>query len=469
VASVRIANGAGFLGDWLDAPRRLVERALVDYLTIEHLAELTMSILARLREKDPNAGYAEDFIDILTSLTPALHLQPQLKIVANSGGMNPPACVRAAAKILVDAGLAKMPIGCVTGDDLLPHILELIGAGCEFNNLDTGQPLADFLTNPQSAIRNSQSPIVSANAYLGARPIADALAGGARIVITGRVADASLTVGPAMHEFGWHWDDWNKLAAASVAGHVIECGAQATGGYSVDWPQYDLADVGYPIAELADSGDCIITKPAGSGGAVTRRTVAEQLVYEIGDPRHYLTPDVDCDFTSVSLAESGEGRVSVTGATGGPAPENYKVSLAYRDGWMASGTLLVFGPDCREKAERCGEIILERCKLAGYELARTQVELLGYGGGVPGAWFWRKYQSPGELVVRVTAHDPSREAIECFARQFVPLITSGPAGLAGYAAGRPQVRPVFAYWPTLVPRSMVAAHVEVRSANDWLQ
>jgi hypothetical protein len=158
----------------------------------------------------------------------------------------------------------------------------------------------------------------------------------------------------------------------------------------------------------------------------------------------------------------------VSGATGGPAPENYKVSLAYRDGWMASGTLLVFGPDCREKAERCGQIILERCKLAGFEPQRTQVELLGYGGGVPGAWFWRKYQTPGELVLRVTAHDPSREAIECFARQFAPLITSGPAGLAGYAAGRPQVRPVFAYWPTLVPRSMVTAQVEVRSAQDWL-
>ena len=322
---------------------------------------------------------------------------------------------------------------------------------------------------PQSAIRNPQFEIVSANAYLGARPIADALAAGARIVITGRVADASLTVGPAMHEFGWRWDDWDKLAAASVAGHLIECGAQVTGGYSVNWQDFDLADVGYPIAELSADGSAVITKPAGTGGAVTRRTVVEQLVYEIGDPQHYLTPDVDCDFTTVQVEDLGHDRVHVSRATGRPATDTYKVSLAYRDGWMASGTLLVYGPDCREKAEACGQIILERCKLAGFELARTNVELLGFGGGVPGAWFWRKYQTPGELVLRVTAHDPRREAVECFARQFAPLITSGPAGLAGYAAGRPQVRPVFAYWPTLVPKSLVTPQVEVRAAKEWSQ
>lgn len=471
----RIANGAGFLGDWLDAPRRLVERADVDYLTLEHLAELTMSILARLREKDPDAGYAEDFLWILRTLLPALKQQPRLKIIANSGGMNPPACVRAAAKILVEAGLRDTPLACVTGDDLLPRLPELLREGCEFRNLDTGEPLAALFdkqpldSNPQFPIPNPLAPVVSANAYLGAKPIATALAAGARIVITGRVADASLTVGPAMHEFGWAWDDWNKLAGASVAGHLIECGAQVTGGYSVDWQQSDLADVGYPIAELSSDGGTVITKPAGTGGAVNRRTVVEQLVYEIGDPQHYLTPDVDCDFTTVEVEGVGEDRVAVRGATGRPATETYKVSLAYRDGWLASGQLLVYGSDCREKAEECGAIIFERCKLAGYELARTHVELLGYGGGVPGAWFWRKYQTPGELVLRVTAHDPRREAIECFSRQFAPLITSGPAGIAGYAAGRPQTRPVFAYWPTLIPKALVQPLVEVRTAKEWRQ
>ena len=454
---LRIANAAGFLGDNLDAPRQLVESAEVDYLTLEHLAELTLSILARLREKNPAEGYAADFLDVLSSLTQPLARQSQLKIITNAGGMNPPACAKEAAKILSAAGLGDMPLAVVTGDDLLPRLEELLAAGCEFRNLDTGEPLESL-----------KSAVVSANAYLGARPIAEALARGGRIVITGRVADASLALGPAMHEFGWQWDDWDRLAAASVAGHLIECGAQVTGGYSVDWKNYDLVNVGYPIAELSEDGSSVITKPAGSGGTVNRRTVIEQLVYEIGDPMHYLTPDVDCDFTTVEVEETGKDRVAVRGATGRPATDSYKVSLAYRDGYMASGQLLVYGHDCVEKAKACGDIVLKKVEQAGFKLARTNIELLGAGAGVPGAWFWRKYQPPGEVVLRVTAHDPRREAVERFSKEFAPLITSGPAGLAGYASGRPQVRPMFAYWPTLVPKDLVEAKVEMRPAKEWL-
>lgn len=460
---IRIANGAGFLGDWLDAPRRLVESADVDYLTVEHLAELTMSILARQREKNPQLGYAADFLDIVRSLVPALKSQPRLKIIANSGGMNPESCAKETAKTLQAAGLADVQLAVVTGDDLLPRLEGLMRQGCDFANLDSGDPLSALAPGPQSL-----APVTSANAYLGARPIADALSRGARIVLTGRVADASLTVAPCMHEFGWKWDDWPKLAAASVAGHLIECGAQVTGGYSADWSKHDLANVGYPIAEIDADGSTTITKPAGSGGRVNRTTVAEQLVYEIGDPRHYLTPDVDCDFTTVEVEEAGADRVSVRGASGGPPTDKYKVSLAYRDGFMASGTLLVYGPDCAEKAKACGEIILARVKAAGFDLARTNVELLGYGAGVPGAFFHRKYQQPGELVLRVSAHDRRREAVECFARQFAPLITSGPAGLAGYASGRPEVRPVFAYWPSLVPKRLVEPRVKVQPVSEWL-
>ncbi|MBC7855352.1 MAG: DUF1446 domain-containing protein [Pirellulaceae bacterium] len=453
---LRIANAAGFLGDNLAAPRRLVESAQVDYLTLEHLAELTLSILARQREKNLEQGYAADFLDILFSLTAPLSQQSQLKIITNAGGTNPQACAKEAAKILSAASFGDLPVAVVSGDDLLPQLDELVSAGCEFRNLDTGEPLKDL-----------QSAIVSVNAYLGARPIAEALAHGGRIVITGRVADASLTLGPAMHEFGWRWDDWDKLAAASVAGHLIECGAQVTGGYSVDWKDYDLANVGYPIAELSEDGSSVITKPGESGGAVNRRTVIEQLVYEIGDPRHYLTPDVDCDFTTVEVEETGKDRVAVRGATGRPATDTYKVSLAYRDGYMASGQLLVYGQDCVDKAKACGEIILKKVEQAGFQLARTNIELLGAGAGVPGAWFWRKYQPPGEVVLRVTAHDPRREAVERFSKEFAPLITSGPAGLAGYASGRPQVRPVFAYWPTLVPKELVEAKAEIRTAKEW--
>jgi hypothetical protein len=456
--TVRIANGAGFLGDRITAPRLLVESTAVDYLTIEHLAELTMSILARQREKNPAAGYAEDFVEVIQSLCPALKKQPQLKIIANSGGMNPLACAAAVSKVLQIAGLGETKIGVVSGDDLLPQLNDIRASGCELLNLDSGELL--------SALPHEK--IVSANAYLGAQPIVTALASGARIVITGRVADASLTVAPLVHEFAWKLDDLPKIAAATVAGHLIECGAQATGGYATDWQQSNLVDVGYPIAEVNELGETIITKPPHTGGCVNFRTVAEQLVYEIGDPRHYLTPDIDCDFTTVQLQDLGHDRVQVSGASGQPATDTYKVSLAYRDGFMASGQLLVYGLDCREKAQACGEMILQRTAAAGFPLARTNIELIGQGAGVPGSWFWRKYQPPGELMLRVTVHDPNRAAVEHFTREIAPLITSGPAGLAGYAAGRPQVRPVFAYWPTLVPKSLVQPQVVTRTAQEWL-
>jgi hypothetical protein len=454
---IKIANGAGFLGDNIDAPRLLVERGQVDYLTLEYLAELTMSILARQREKDPSAGYAADFIDVLKSLVPALQVQPNLKIVTNAGGVNPSACAVAAAKVLSDGGLGETKIGIVSGDDLLPRLDELKNCGCEFANLDTSQPISEL-----------KAPIVSANAYLGAQPIAEALAAGARIVITGRVADASLTVGPAMHEFKKSWDDWNALAGYSLAGHLIECGAQVTGGLYRHWQDLNLADVGYPIAELNADGSCVITKPSGTGGAVNRHTVIEQLVYEIGDPAHYLTPDVDVDFTTVEAQEVGKDRVAISGATAQAAPESYKVSLAYRNGYMASGQLLVYGHDCVAKANACGLMILDRTTRAGFKLDRRLIELLGANEAVPRlvSQYSGKAFANNEVMLRVTAHDSRREAVERFSKEFAPLITSGPPGLAGYAAGRPQVRPVFAYWPTLVPKQRVEPKLEVRTANE---
>lgn len=453
--SLRIANGAGFLGDQLDAPRRLVEATEVDYLTLEYLAELTLSILARVREKNPGGGFAADFLEVLRSLSPALQKQTTLKVVTNAGGMNPRACAIEAAKILIAANLPDEKIGVVTGDDLLPELAALQTAGVDFVNLDTGQPLAELTAS-----------VVCANAYLGAAPIVEALADRARFVITGRVADASLTVGPVMHEFGWKWDGWDQLAAASVAGHLIECGAQVTGGYSTDWKDVNLPDVGYPIAELSPDGSCVITKPAESGGAVTRQTVVEQLVYEIGDPRRYVTPDVVADFTSVEVNEAGSDRVAVIGATGTAPPDSYKVSLAYRAGFQASGQLLVYGNDCVAKAHKCADIVLDRVRQAGFELQATNVELLGAGHGLPD--HGDQNQERREVVLRISARDVHREAVERFAREFAPLITSGPAGLAGYASGRIPVRPVFAFWPTTIPRELVKAEVEVRRAKDWL-
>lgn len=453
--TLRIAGGAGFLGDSLDAPKELVERTELDYLTLEYLAELTLSILARLREKDPQAGYARDFLEVLGSLAPALYLQPQLKIVTNAGGMNPRACAAAAGKLLTDNGSENLPLGVVLGDDLLGRLEELTASGLGFEHFDTGQPLAEL-----------QRPVVSANAYLGAGPIAEALGAGAKLVITGRVADASLTVGPALHEFGWAWDDWNRLAGASVAGHLIECGAQATGGYSTSWQDIpELAAIGYPIAELEKTGAAVLTKTPGSGGKVTRQTIVEQLVYEIGDPAHYLTPDVDVDFTTVEVADQGNDRVAARGATGRPPPETYKVSLAYHDGYTASGQLLVYGRDCLQKAQACAEIALARVKQAGFDLQESYVEFLGAGVGVPG--LKPAGDPPREVVLRLAVRDRRREAVERFSKELAPLITSGPAGLAGYASGRPAVRPVFAYWPTRMPKDWIELDVEVRPAKDW--
>jgi hypothetical protein len=393
---------------------------------------------------------------VLESLTPALRRQPQLRIVTNAGGMNPAACAKRAGEILSKAGLGNTRIGVVAGDDLLPRLAELQDAGCDFANLDTGEPLA-----------NLKAEVVSANAYLGAAPIVEALAQQARIVITGRVADASLTIGPVMHEFGWRWDDWDRLAGATVAGHLIECGAQVTGGYATIWENLDLVNVGYPVAEVNEDGSCIITKPEANGGVVNWRTVVEQLVYEIGDPARYMTPDVIADFTAVEVEDQGNNRVAVRGAKGTPAPDSFKVSLAYRDGYAASSQLLVYGADCHRKARACAEMIFARLARAGYEYARKHVELLGLGEAAGMAADPGQTARQREVVLRITVHDPRREAVERFTKEIAPLVTSGPAGLAGYAAGRSPVRPVFAYWPTLVPKSLVPPQVAVQDAAGW--
>ena len=451
--TIRIGNGAGFWGDDLDAPRRLLTGSQLDYLTLEYLAELTMSILANQRAKDPQAGFATDFLTVMNDIIPFLK-ESGVRIITNAGGIHPQGCAAAVAKKLADAGLGEIQVAVVSGDDLLPHLVDLQNAGCEFRNLDSGGPLSDLTTQPACA-----------NAYLGAKPIADALTQDARIVITGRVADASLAVGPLVHEFGWGWDDWDRLAAATVAGHLIECGAQATGGYSARWRELDFVDIGYPIAEVEPSGSAIITKPSGSGGIVDRRSVVEQLVYEIGDPQAYLTPDVIADFTSVEVAEEAPNRVRVQGAIGRPATDSYKVSLAYPAGYTASAMLLVCGEDVAEKARFAGELVLKRLQKRGLEFDRSNIECLGGGDGVPIPD--RNAGSTNETVLRITVHDRRRSAVERFTQEIAPLITNGPNGLAGYASGRPTVRPVLAYWPTLVPKNLVSPKVEVKAAAEW--
>ncbi len=447
--SIRIGNGCGFWGDNVDAPLLLARSGRLDYLTLEYLAELTMSILALQRQRDPQAGYATDFLDVLESLTPILRTQPQLKIITNAGGMNPSACAAKAAAILEIAGLTDRRIATVDGDNLHGDLDQLIERGDLLSHMDSGEPL--------TSIRDK---VVSTNAYLGARPIAEALRMGASLVITGRVADASLTVGPAVFELGWAWDQWDSLAAGTVAGHLIECGAQVTGGLWCNWKDApDMANVGYPIAEINAEGVIQITKPPQSGGRVNTETVTEQLLYEVGDPAAYMTPDVVADFTSVSLADSGRDTVTVNGSRGSPATDTYKVSIAYRDGFMSSGTLTIFGPDAMSKARQTGEMILARLERCGMKPQHSNIECLGVGECVPGVV--PPHSDVPEVVLRVSVRDARRKIVERFAKEMAPPVCSGLPGTTGYTGGRPPVREIFSYWPALIAKSAVKPRVEI--------
>jgi hypothetical protein len=333
----------------------------------------------------------------------------------------------------------------------LPRLESLFEQDHWFTNLDTGEDLGKVLGR-----------VVSANAYLGAPPIVEALQEGADIVITGRVADASLTVAPIMHHYPWTWDDWPRLSAGTVAGHLIECGAQATGGLWCNFQEApDLANVGYPIVQVEPDATFTITKPPGTGGAVNVETVAEQLLYEVEDPAAYLTPDVSADFTSVRLERIGPDAVRVTAGRGQPPTDSYKVSIAYRDGFAASGTLTILGPDAPKKALLCGDMIRERLRRVNMVLEHSHVEVLGTGACVPG--LWADHPQPVEVVLRVAVRDSRRAVVERFAKEFAPLVTSGPPGVTGYTSGRPPVREVFAYWPALVAKTVVSPKVTLIS------
>jgi hypothetical protein len=454
---IRIGNGAGFWGDNLDAPFLLARDGRLDVLTLEYLAELTLAILSHLRTKDPTAGYVSDFPELVARLIPLLTEQESLRIVTNAGGLNPPGCAVRCARLLEAANLGNLAIAVVDGDDVLSQIPSWISERVDLAHLETGRPITDVADR-----------LISANVYLGAKSIAAGFSEGARIVVTGRVADASLTLGPAVAHHGWSWDDWPRLAGASAAGHVIECGAQATGGLWYDWENLpDLAAIGYPIAEVNADGSSIITKPEGTGGLVSVGTVSEQLVYEIDDPSCYRTPDVDVDLTSIRVSQVGENRVRIDATRGSAPSDRLKVACVYRDGWMASGMVAVVGRDAEKKARAAGKVVLERVERAGFTLAESLVECLGAGDVVAGVVTGQG--GAFEVVLRVTVRDPRRSAVERFCREFAPLVTSGPMGIAGYATGRPSARPAFGYWPTLIPRSMASERLTIRKASEWIQ
>jgi hypothetical protein len=441
---IRIANGQGFWGDWLEAPVRLVDQGPIDYLTLDYLAEVTMSVLQKQKQRDAALGYARDFPPLMVRLADRM-IERGVRVVANAGGVNPLACAREVRRLA-----PALKVAVVLGDDVFGRIDALLAEGHEMRNLDTGAPLASI-----------RDRLLSANAYLGAFPLAQALAADADVVISGRCADAALAVAPMIHRFGWRESDWDALAGGVVAGHIVECGAQVTGGNcQADWQSIpDLANIGYPILEAEPDGSAVVTKHPAAGGRVDLASVKEQLVYEIGDPRAYMTPDVIADFTSIRLAQDGRDRVRITGARGAPRPAALKVSMNYSAGWKAIGTLVYSCPQALAKACAADRIVRERLERLGLRFDAIETEFLGanacHGPAAPPA------PDPPEVQLRIGVRGQDRAAVERFTREIAPLVLSGPPGATGYGEGRPQVREVVAYWPALVPREAVQPRVEV--------
>ena len=416
---------------------------------MDFLAEVTMSIMQKQKHRNPDLGYAKDLVQIIDHILP-ICVEKKIRIITNGGGVNPEACRDAIFKSAQKKKIRGLKIGAVLGDDVLMRLDQLTKGGITLNNMETGERVDSILNK-----------ILSANVYFGAQPIVQALKEGADIVITGRTTDTALTYGPMIHEFGWSWSDWDKLAAGVVAGHILECGGQASGGnFSADWRSVpDLAHIGFPIAEAYPNGEIVITKHEKSGGLVSVQTVTEQLMYEIGDPKNYITPDCIADFTSIRLEQIGKDRVKLSGVTGRPKTEFYKVSMAYADGYTAVGSLTYAWPDAFEKARKADEILRARLADQGLHFDEIRTEYLGlsscHGPLAP------RLAEMNEVVLRVGVRSHDHHAVEQFGKEIAPLILTGPPAVTGFAGGRPKPSDVIAYWPSLIPKEAVTPKVVV--------
>ena len=448
---IRIASGQGFWGDDLEAPVRQVEGGPIDYLMLDYLAEVTMSIMQKQRSRDPAAGYARDFAGLMERIFPAC-VKRGIRVVTNAGGVNPHECARQVAEAGRRAGVGgRTRIGVVSGDDLMDRLDDLLASGHPLRNMDTGEPLLPI-----------RDRVRSANVYLGARPIVRALSGGALVVVTGRSTDTALTYAPMVREFGWSRDAHDLLASGVVAGHINECGAQASGGNCLAewWTIPDLAEVGFPIIEAAPDGTFVVTKHPELGGAVNLRTVKEQLLYEMGDPVTYITPDVTADFTTIRLSEEGPDRVGVHGVRGRPPTSFLKVSIACSAGYKSVGTLVYSWPDAAEKARAAAGILRRRLDLLGLAFDRVLVELVGWDS-THGPLAGDPPRDLPEVELRVAVRSDDRRAVERFSREIAPLVLTGPPSVTGFAGGRPRVQEIMAYWPALIDRSVVEPGLSV--------
>ena len=448
--TIRIANAGGYWGDDLAQFKRHLELGPVDVVTLDFLAEITMSIMQKQRAKDPKSGYARDFIAQVEDALPLL-IARGTKVITNAGGVNPLACRGTLLERIQQHG-HQLEVAAVIGDDLLDRLGELNAGGVSLDDMDEG-----------TSFQTVRDRVSSANAYFGAWPVVEALRSGAQIVVTGRCTDTGITLAPMIHAFGWAPDDWDRLASGIVAGHIIECGAQSTGGNFTDWRRIRrLESIGYPLLEVSPDGSFIVTKHPGTGGAVTVRTVTEQLVYEMGDPRSYITPDVVADFATIRLEQVGRDRVRVWGARGRPAPGSLKVSASYFDGWKASGSLIVSAPDAVDKARTLADLFWKRL---GLDFVENHTELIGHSA----CWgTLAPDRDPAEVMLRLSVRDGDRGKIEQFAKMIPAVILSGPPGVA-VTGGRPQAQDVVAYWPALVPRDRVKPRIVTRDGEQALE
>jgi hypothetical protein len=441
---IRIANGQGFWGDWLEAPVRLIEEGPIDYLALDYLAEITMSILQKQKLADPKEGYARDFPPLIARIA-RLMRDRNVKVIANAGGVNPIACAREVLRVA-----PSLKVAVVLGDDVSGRIDEFLAKGYEMRDMDTGEPIASI-----------RRRILSANAYIGAFPLAEALSTGADVVIAGRSTDTALALAPMIHRYGWTNTDYDKLAAGTIAGHIIECGAQCTGGNcQVDWQSIpDMANIGYPIVEADPDGSFVVTKHPSAGGRVSLDSVKEQLLYELGDPQRYITPDCIADFTSIRLVEAGPERVRVSGIKGAPRTPFLKLSIAYANGWKATGTLVYSWPQALEKARAADAIVRARLERLGLHFEEVYTEFFGVnaclGSAAP------PNPDPPEVQLRIGVRGQDKKTVDRFTRELIPLVLNGPPGATGFGDGRPPVREIVAYWSALIPREEIVTRVEL--------
>ncbi len=469
--TVRVAGGQGFWGDLLTAPIDQVRKGPIDYLMLDYLAEVTMSILQKQRNRNPEAGYARDFVELMREILPDC-VEKNIKVLSNAGGVNVNGCANSIANVARELGLqGKVKIGVITGDDVLDKLDGWLADGVEINSMDDGTPL--------SAIRDK---VQSANVYIGAAPLVEALDKGANIVVGGRLTDTGLTLAPLMHEFGWTFDNWDLVSAGTIAGHIIECGGQVSGGNcQYDWQNIpDMANIGFPIVEVSPDGEFIVTKHEGTGGRVNVPSVTEQLLYEMGDPKAYITPDVVADFSSINLEDAGENKVRVFGIKGNAKTDFYKVSIAYSDGFKSVGTLVYAWPDAYEKAKAADRILRERLDNLGLKFDLILTEFVGVNathghlatdsppwlGGVDAASADGVVASPEypEVQFRIAVRGQTRADVERFTKEIAPLILTGPPAVTGFAGGRPKVEEIMAYFPALIPKSLIETKVDIVEA-----